>query len=229
MILEERLEIIYKEILKNDKVSNNYLLNLLDISEATLRRDLNILEKIGKIRRVHGGAVLTDIKHKEESYDKNLVSNIEAKREIAKKASQYLKDSKFIFIDSGTTTNFLIDYIDNKDVLVVTNGIMHLEKLIKKDINTIFIGGNVKSKTYAAIGEIAILNLQNFNFDVAFIGANGIDKIQGITTHDSREAYIKSLAIRQAKRSFILADKSKVGKVYFSKICDYNKIKIISE
>lgn len=227
MIFEKRIEIILNILKKQRQVSNKYLITNLNVSESTLRRDLDYLEKRGDIKRVHGGAVLANIEFEEKSYDKNVVSNIERKIKIARKAAKEIYDSKYIYLDAGTTVNQIIDYLP-KDSIVITNGIMHLEKLAKNNINTIILGGNIKIKTNAVIGEQALENLLKYNFDLCFIGANGYCDGE-FTTHDPNEAIIKNAAIKRSKRSMILIDKSKFGKVYFSKICDREDVDLITE
>ncbi|WP_049690871.1 DeoR/GlpR family DNA-binding transcription regulator [Anaerococcus jeddahensis] len=227
MIFEKRIEIILNILKKQRQVSNKYLITNLNVSESTLRRDLDYLEKRGDIKRVHGGAVLANIEFEEKSYDKNVVSNIESKIKIAQKASKEIFNSKYIYLDAGTTVNQIIDYLP-KDSVVITNGIMHLEKLAKNNIKTIFLGGNIKNKTNAVIGEQALENLLKYNFDLCFIGANGYCDGE-FTTHDPDEAIIKNTAIKRSKRSIMLIDKSKFGKVYFSKICDIEDVDLIRE
>ncbi|WP_326831222.1 DeoR/GlpR family DNA-binding transcription regulator [Anaerococcus porci] len=227
MIFEKRLEIILDTLKEFRQVSNKILIDKLDISESTLRRDLDFLEQRGEIKRVHGGAILTNVEFEEKSYDKNIILNIDKKCNIAKKASNLIGNSKYIFLDAGTTTNLLIDYLD-KDINVVTNGIMHIDKLNKKKIKTILLGGLVKSKTNVTIGEKTILELSSFNFDIAFIGANGYANGE-FTTHDPSEAKIKRLAIERSRKAYILADSSKKNRIYFSKICSINEVDLIRE
>lgn len=227
MIFEKRIEIILNILKKQRQVSNKILKSNLNVSESTLRRDLDYLEKRGYIKRVHGGAVLSNIEFEEKSYDKNVVSCIESKIKIAKKASKEIFDSKYIYLDGGTTINQLIDYLP-KDCTVITNGFMHLEKLGKNNIKTIFLGGNFKTRTNVVIGEQTLDNLLKYNFDLCFIGANGYCNGE-FTTHDPNEAIIKNTAIKRSKRSIILLDRSKFGKVYFSKICNIEDVDLITE
>lgn len=227
MIFEKRIEIILNILKKQRQVSNKILKSNLNISESTLRRDLDYLEKRGDIKRVHGGAILANIEFEEKSYDNNVVSNIESKIKIAKKASKEIFDSKYIYLDAGTTVNQLIDYLA-KDSIVITNGIMHLEKLAKNNIKTIFLGGNIKIRTNVVVGEQTLKNLLKYNFDLCFIGANGYCDGE-FTTHYPDEAIIKNTAIKRSKRSIILMDKSKFGKVYFSKICKREDVDLITE
>lgn len=227
MIFEKRLEIILNTLKELRQVSNKVLIDKLDISESTLRRDLDYLEQRGEIKRVHGGAILTNIESEERAYDKNVVLNVDKKLNIAKKASTFIGNSKHIFLDAGTTTNLLIDYLD-KDTTVITNGIMHLDKLNKRNIKTIFLGGLIKPKTNVTIGEKTIIELSSFNFDIAFIGANGYANGE-FTTHDPDEANIKREAIERSRKAYVLADSSKKNKIYFSKICSSDEALLIGE
>lgn len=227
MIFEERLDVIMDLLKKEDKVSNKKLLEALKISESTLRRDLDFLESHGEIKRVHGGAVLSKIEA-ESNFSDNKTTNIEQKINIGKKASNLIKDDDFIFIDGGTTTHQLIDFISAKNVTVVTNGLMHIDKLNSLGIKTILLGGEIKPSTYIIFGELALRQLQGFNFDLAFIGANGISD-ESYTTADINEAIIKQTAISRSSKSYILADSTKIGKRYFASIANINQAKLIME
>lgn len=227
MIFEKRIEIILNTLKNQRQVSNKILKSKLNVSESTLRRDLDYLEKRGEIKRVHGGAILSSLEFEEKSYDKNVVTNIDSKIKIAKKAADEIFDSKYIYLDAGTTVNQIIDYLP-KDSIVITNGIMHLEKLSKNKIKTIFLGGNIKTRTNVVVGEQTLENLLKYNFDLCFIGANGYCDGE-FTTHDPDEALIKNTAIKKSKRAIVLLDKSKIGKIYFSKICKKEDVKLITE
>lgn len=227
MILEERLNLIRNILKKEGTVSNSLLLEELDISESTLRRDLDYLQDKGEIRRVHGGATLNKLLE-ETNFHFNETTNIEAKKNIAKKASLLIENGAYIFLDAGTTTHSLIDFLHDKDVTVVTNGLMHLEKLSALAIPTILLGGKLKASTFISYGEQTLNEINDLNFDLAFIGANGVEN-KTYTTADINEALIKKSAIRQANKAFVLADSSKIGKKYFANICTFEQAKHIKE
>ena len=227
MILEERLNFIRNILKKEGTVSNSLLLEELDISESTLRRDLDYLQDKGEIRRVHGGATLNKLLE-ETNFHFNETTNIEAKKNIAKKASLLIENGAYIFLDAGTTTHSLIDFLDGKDVTVVTNGLMHLEKLSSLAIPTILLGGKLKASTFISYGEQTLNEISDLNFDLAFIGANGVEN-KTYTTADINEALIKKAAIRQANKAFVLADSSKIGKKYFANICTFEQAMHIKE
>ena len=227
MIFEKRLDIIREMLENEEKISNKDLLKTLCISESTLRRDLDYLEEAGEITRVHGGAVLRKIE-KETNFKFNETSNIELKKTIGKKAASLVKDGDFIFLDGGTTTHQVLDYISASDVTIVTNGIMHLNKLNELGLKTILIGGEVKHTTLITYGELAIDQIANFSFDLAFIGANGIGD-EYYSTADIHEAMIKKAAIKKSRDTYILADSSKFNKNYFVDFCKIDEAKLITE
>lgn len=227
MIFEERLKFIRNILKEEGTVSNSLLLTELDISESTLRRDLDYLQDRGEIKRVHGGATLNKLLE-ETNYKFNETTNIEAKKNIAKKASLLIEDGSYIFLDAGTTTYSLIEFLADKNITVVTNGLMHLENLSALSIPTILLGGKVKASTFISYGEQTINEINNLNFDLAFIGANGVDD-KSYTTADINEALIKKAAIKSSNKAYILADSSKIGKKYFANICSFEQAELIKE
>lgn len=227
MIVEERLDMILDVLFKEKKISNRYLTKKLHVSDSTLRRDLDILEEAGKIRRVHGGAVL-NIKTDERSFTDNEQSMLEEKKSIGRKAAKLIPDKSLVYLDAGSTTNELIDFIEAKDIRIVTNGLMHLTKLMERGIDTVIIGGRLKARTRVTTGVIAMNELCDFNFDLAFIGANGFDD-EYFYTADINEALIKRKAIELSNKAFILADSSKEHEVYHAKIIDRCNVELIEE
>ena len=227
MLFEDRILEILKIIQENGSIENSELLKVLNISEATLRRDLTYLEKENKIKRVRGGAIANNIVKNEISI-KEKINNQESKRKIAKIAEQFISNGDYIYLDAGTTTYELIDYMKDKNVKVVTNGISNLEKLISNNIETYIIGGRVKEKTLAIVGTKALRDLSEFSFDKAFIGINGINE-NGFSTHDVEEAILKRQAINNSNKVYILADHSKFDMTYFSNVAKLEEATIITD
>ncbi len=204
------------------------LMTILSSSESTVRRDLDELESEGKLHRVHGGAELFPSLQEELSNQEKSIKNSQVKMEIAKKACDYICDNDVIFIDAGTTTEFLIDNLGQKHITVATNSIHHASKLVERNIKTIIIGGFVKYTTDASIGNVALEHIRKMNFDKAFLGMNGIDESY-LTTPDMEEAVIKEAIIMNAKKSYVLVDASKIGHVSFAKVAPLDKVEIITE
>ena len=229
MILEKRLEIILDTLKKEEAVSNKILTDKLGVSESTLRRDLSYLQDMGKITRVHGGAVLNNVAASEMNFSDNQRIKIKEKSIIGQKAVSLIRDAKFIYLDAGSTCHELIDFLSQgEDITVVTNGLMHVDKLIGKEIPTILLEGIVKPSTKVTTGVKALESISRYNFDLAFIGANGYDK-KAYYTADVNEAMVKFKAIENSTRAYVLADSSKKNIKYFATIVSRDEIKLITE
>lgn len=229
MILEKRLEIILDTLEKEEAVSNKILTDKLKISESTLRRDLSYLQEMGKITRVHGGAVLNNIAASEINFTDNQKRQLKEKSIIGKKACGLIKDAKFIYLDAGSTCHEVIKFLNNsRDITIVTNGLMHVDDLIKKNIKAVLLEGEIKPSTKVTTGIRALESISKYNFDLAFIGANGFDA-KAYYTADPNEAVVKSKAIENSTRAYILADRSKENVKYFQTIATRDEIKLITE
>jgi DeoR family fructose operon transcriptional repressor len=228
LITEERHKLIIDKLKEKGIVKINDLIELTNTSESTLRRDLTFLESLNALKRVHGGATLLKGRFNEPSYNDKLVQNIEEKISIAKYAASLINDGDSIYLDAGTTTLEMINYIDKKNIAVVTNGLKHIDALVERGIEAYILGGRIRLKTKAIIGIDALRSLEKFRFDRAFMGINGVHLEYGYTTPDSEEAALKESAIRLSKEPYILADESKFGEVAFIKVCDLSKAAIIT-
>lgn len=215
MITQKRREEILNFLSEKGSASVTELTEKLDCSESTIRRDLIALAKMGKLNKVHGGALLSDTEFikQEDSIDTKLSKNTESKRRIAEYAASQIRDNDFIYLDAGSSTLMMVDYITAKNITVITNGIAHAKELVKKGIKVIILGGELKSSTEAIVGLTAAKNIHYYNFSKAFLGTNGITLKQGFSTPDPDEAFLKAAAIDRAFVSYILADSSKFGKV----------------
>lgn len=216
MLNSERHDVILKIVNEKGAVSVAELTEALGVSESTIRRDLLELSRSGSLKKVHGGATLTkkQFVSSEDTVSDKQDKNIDEKRLIAKYAAEQISDSDFVYIDAGTTTLCMIDYLpENLKASFVTNGISHAKMLSKRNFRVVILGGQLKSTTEAVIGFVAAKNLQSYNFTKAFLGTNGITETQGFSTPDSEEAFVKAAAIDRSFASYVLADSSKFGKV----------------
>lgn len=216
------------KIVEDNYVALEDLMQLLDSSESTVRRDLGELEQEGRLHRVHGGAELFHSLQEELSNQEKSVKNSQIKQALAQKASRFIYDNDVIFIDAGTTTEFLLPFLQGKNVTVVTNSIHHATRLVDLSIKTIIIGGYVKQTTDASIGSVALEQIRQMNFDKAFLGMNGVDEAY-LTTPDMEEAVIKKAVIANANVSYILVDGTKIGQVSFVKVAAIDQVTIITE
>ena len=145
MLSEERFEVILKLLEERNTVTVNELVEKLNTSESTIRRDLNYLDKEKKLKKVHGGAtslnIIYDTKEDEVLVRQSL--NVDEKAKIAKYAASLIEENDFVYIDAGTTTEMMIDYITETKAIYITNGIVHAKKLLQRKCNVYIIGGEI--------------------------------------------------------------------------------------
>ena len=227
MLKSKRKQLILEKVMKDKFVSLEYLVKALDTSESTVRRDLDELESERKLRRVHGGAESLHFLQEEESNQEKSIKNIQEKTRIAQKAASLIQEYDVIFIDAGTTNELLVNELHDPSVTVVTNSIHHATKLVERNIPTVIIGGVVKRSTDASIGGVALNQIGQLNFDKAFIGMNGIDD-GFFTTPDMEEGAVKRAILENAKRTYVLADATKLGQTSFAKVAPISRARLIT-
>lgn len=215
MLTEKRREIILQLLRKKGSITVNEIKDELGISESTIRRDLNALDEEGKLVKVFGGAVLDnyEFSSKEPTVSQKKDMNLEAKRSIAKYAASLIEPEDFVYIDAGTTTGCMIDYIREKSATYVTNAVTHARNLAIAGFKVILLGGKLKGSTEAVVGSIAVTALKEYNFNKGFFGANGISIKCGITTPDINEADVKRVALAHCNHKYILADSTKFDNI----------------
>lgn len=228
MLTEERHNIILDLLREKGVIKIIDLMEVTNTSESTIRRDLTYLESINALKRIHGGATLPKGRLIEPSYSEKEVQSVDEKKSIAKYAASLIEDGDSIYLDAGTSTYEMIQYIDKSNIVVVTNGLKHINALVDKGINAYILGGKIKNTTKAVIGSDALKSLEKFRFDKCFLGINGIHIECGFTTPDSEEAMLKENAIKHSRQSFVLADESKFGEVSFVKVADLKDAVIIT-
>lgn len=227
MLKSERKQVIMSKIDESQFVTLDSLVTELETSESTVRRDLDELEEEGKLRRVHGGAELTHSLQEELSNQEKAIKNIQEKSAIAQVAADLIGSNEVIFIDAGTTTELLLEHLNQSNLTVVTNSIHHATKLVDRNIKTIVIGGFVKHSTDASIGQIALNQIKQMTVDKAFIGMNGIDEAY-LTTPDLEEAAIKKAIIDNSRQTIVLADSFKIGQVAFAKVGPIERVTLVT-
>lgn len=231
MLTEERHSMIIKAVNERASVTIAELAEMLDVSASTVKRDLIILANEGKIIKVRGGAMSRDESF--TSVEKNVEEKAsictEEKMTIAKYAAELIENGDFVFLDAGTTTEKMIDYLNVKDVTFVTNGFIHAKKLARKGYKVFITGGEIKASTEAIVGAECVLTLKNYNFTKCFMGTNGISLTAGFTTPDVNEARVKSAAIESSREVYVLADHSKFDEVSSATFAGLGKAVIITD
>lgn len=231
MLTQERYQRILSLLSRKRAVTVTELTQALGASEATVRRDLNTLHEMGRLNKVHGGATALSsnfLTHEEDMAVKS-TRNVEAKALLGQYAATLIKDNDFVYIDAGTTTEYLVDSLGESRATFITNGFGHAQKLARKGLRAYILGGQFKPSTEAVVGSVASTNLRKYNFTKCFMGADGVSQEAGFTTPDAEEAMLKAEAIQRSYMVYILADHSKFGVVASVTFGDLSKACIITD
>ena len=230
MLTEERYAAILKLLEEKKAVSVLELTELLNSSESTIRRDLTALHRMGKLTKVHGGATsingVYQVTEDKTSVRHNL--HVEEKDRIAQCAASLVHKNDFVFLDAGTTTERMIDYLHEQDAVYVTNGIVHARKLAEKGLEAYILSGKIKAVTEAIVGTEAVHSLQRYRFSIGFFGTNGMRVGDGFSTPDIEEARVKTEAIQRCNKRYVLADPSKYNQLYSVIFADLSQAAVIT-
>ena len=215
-----RLSAILDRLASGGTVDVGGLAKELAASQATIRRDLATLERQRLLQRTHGGAVAHAVSYELPLRYKG-VRFAEEKRRIAAAAAAMVAEGMAVGLTGGTTaTEVARALADRPRLTIVTNALNIASELgVRPNIKLIVTGGLARSQTYELSGPIAEASLAGLNLDVAFIGVDGVDAGGGCTTHEEVEAHTNQVMLRHAQRAILVADRSKIGKVTFARIC----------
>lgn len=213
-------------IIDNKNVSLDKLCEVFDVSKNTIRRDLNELAQKGSIKKVYGGVCVNDDSSLIPFEERN-IKNSNLKSSIGKYAAEFIQDGDVVYLDSGTTTLAMIDYMkDKKNVTVITN---NLEFIIKSlsypNLNIISLPGSLIRKTNSFVGVDTISILKKYNIKKSFMASTGISLAGGITNSHPLESEVKKLATEKGSEVFLLADSTKFNStalVTYAKLDDLN-------
>jgi DeoR family fructose operon transcriptional repressor len=192
----------------------------LAVTPETVRRDLTALERRGVLRRVHGGAIPVERLGVEPGVADREGHAAGQKERIARAALDELPDGGSIIIDAGTTTVRLAQMLPlDRELTVVTHSLPVANLLVSRpNISLHLLGGVVRGRTLAAVGDWTKAQIADVFADVAFMGTNGISVERGLTTPDIAEASVKRALIDAARRTVVLADHTKFGREDFARV-----------
>lgn len=221
MYAMERHELIERLLSDHGRVGVVDLAQQFDVTTETIRRDLDLLERNGRLRRVHGGAVAASRgSTAESSVAERMLLRADTKRAIARRALDVLGAGSrgSVYLDAGTTTSALAlalpDHLAavGASAEVVTHSMTIAHGLAARpELSLSVIGGRVRGVTAAAVGAETVRAIEGLRPDVAFIGTNGVSDAFGLSTPDPDEAAVKTAIIRSARRVVVLADSEKFG------------------
>jgi len=225
---DQRKNHILDRLLSNGRVDATEVAESLGVTGETIRKDLIALERQGILRRVHGGAVPVQSLAFEPGVETRTEYSTEKTR-IAQAALAHLPNEGSVLIDAGSTTAKLVEmFPGDHELTVYTNTIPLAISLLTRPRLTVFtLGGRLRNKTFAEVGDWTVRALAEINVDVAFLGTNGISMARGLTTPDPAEAAVKRLMLGCAAKRVLLADHSKFGVVKGTKHGDLDDIDVL--
>ncbi|PFZ13714.1 DeoR family transcriptional regulator [Bacillus pseudomycoides] len=228
----ERRNKIIEMLEQREHVDVSYLSDAFQVSLMTIRRDLEKLEKDGKVIRMYGGVKLKIKRVYEYSMEERLNSNKQEKLVIAREAARLIEDGNVVAFDASTTALEVSKLIkDRKDVTVVTNNLsIAIELADVPDIVVIVLGGFLRGKSLSVMGASLKQYLERIYIDKAFISSKALSFHEGLTDTAIDEGEAKQAMLSKSNEVIVLADHTKLGKVAFYKVCDKQGItKIITD
>lgn len=200
-----------------------------DVSEMTIRRDLEELEDQGVARRVRGGAIATVSRSYEPPLATRATEAQDAKRLIAEAAAEYIEYGETAILDVGSTTFALAQRLRGRGGFTIVTPSVQAAAELAGDPNTrvILTGGIVRPGELSLIGDLAERTFSQLNCDVLFLGVGGIDAEKGLTEYNLDDTRVKRAAIKAASRKVALADQTKLGRVCLASIASLSEIDVL--
>ena len=218
----QRQQMILDYIRKQEGANIKELASYLEVSEATVRRDLDNLAEAGEIERTHGGAVQPQEKIIEYTYDTKMELRREEKTRIAKEVAKMVKNGDNVYLGSGTTVYFVAREIASLENLTIITSNLYIAQFlpIHPTSSLIVTGGERRFDYNLMTGRLAEDFLRNIKVDISILGCDAVDVDFGLSDSNFDEAVIKRLAAQAARMTVLASDHSKFGKTALSKVFD---------
>ncbi|MGW2629216.1 DeoR/GlpR family DNA-binding transcription regulator [Streptomyces chattanoogensis] len=226
----ERMNALLELLGERGRVDVEEAATELEVSAATMRRDMDVLAEQQLLTRTRGGAVLSSV-----AYDLPIrykhAHRSEEKEAVAKAAAKLVERGDVVGLSGGTTTTAIARVLATRPdfaeagpqphLTIVTNSLNIANELaVRPQIKIVLTGGVAHSRSFELVGPFSELVLQQISIDIAFIGANGMDPAMGATVHDEAEARVNRLMAERARRAVVVADSSKIGERCFARVGD---------
>lgn len=229
MFPEERRQLLVRRARDHGRVDVAAVSEELDVAPETIRRDLNVLESHGLLRRTHGGAIPVERLGFEGALTTRAVTMSQEKTRIAEAAAQLMANAESVYIDEGSTTQMLVDTLPaDRPLTVVTNALPVALTLAERNgVTVLAVGGRVRGRTFGTVDQWAPRMVSDLVIDLAFLGTNGISLGYGLTTPDPAVAEVKRAAVAAARRRVLVADHTKFGIDSFCRFADVRELEAI--
>jgi DeoR family transcriptional regulator, fructose operon transcriptional repressor len=202
----------------------------LGISEVSVRRDLQVLEDLGLLKRVHGGAVVIQDQTGSEELSTRWYQNLEKKERIGRAAAQLVQRGDNLIIDSGTTPLQVVRHLPQElqtsgNLTIITSSLPVVHEVgSHPGVHLILLGGVYLMAYDLVVGPQTIDNLKNLHADKLFLGTDGLTFTQGITTANVLEAEVDQAMVKASSMVIVVSDSSKIGVIGLASIMALNRI-----
>jgi DeoR/GlpR family transcriptional regulator of sugar metabolism len=226
MLKKERQAFILHQVNLHNKVLSTDLSQEMNVSEDTIRRDLNELAELNKIIKVHGGALSKSFHN---SFQRSKIYSLENKKVIAHKAIQLIEDGMFVLTSGGTTIIELARMLpENLQATFITGSLpVAYEYMHHPNIEVIVIGDKLSKSSQITVGSEAIKSIKQIKADICFLGINAIDAEEGITDNDWDVVHLKKAMIESSKKVVALSISEKINTSQRIKICDAAEVDVL--
>ena len=228
MARKQRLNQIVSAVIDAGSIEVATLAERFAVSEATIRRDLELLEEQRLISRTHGGAS-TNAAFNDFPLNYKTAQDLEEKRRIAERALRFLDGARVIGMTGGTTvTEFARLLKDREGLTIVTNALNIATNLLSSPGLRVFVaGGEARNSSQETVGPMAEAFLADYNVDVAFLGVDGVDPAAGCTNYDPVGARVNGVLQDRARLTVVLADATKIAKVALAQVCAMSEVDVL--
>ncbi|RAV28402.1 DeoR/GlpR family DNA-binding transcription regulator [Sinomicrobium soli] len=229
MDITDRHEMILQKLKEEGRVKINDLIEWLNVSGVTIRKDLKLLEDKKLLFRTHGGASSSNPYMNERTIDEKEQINAEAKQKIGKAALGLIKESDSVIVGSGTTVYTFANMLHPlRQMTVITPAVkVTLALCSRPNIEIVQLGGTIRPNSSSVAGRTAENTLEEISSGILFLGVDGIDLDFGLSITNLAEASLNKKMIESAQVLVVLADSSKFGKRGLGKVCGLEQVHYI--
>jgi DeoR/GlpR family transcriptional regulator of sugar metabolism len=222
---EERHRLVCDAVQATGRIKVADLASTMQVSEMTIRRDLEELEAKGALTRVHGGAVSNVSRSFEPGFAARSMLQLDAKQRIGQAAAALVRDGETVIIDAGTTTLHMVQSL-RRDLRIRALA-LSLFIADMPNVTLMIPGGQVRRYERSFVGPATTAMLEQLTFDTTFVTVGGVDLEAGFTEYEFDDALTKKAALGSARRKVVVADSTKLGAVAFVRLCRASDIDIL--
>jgi len=219
---DSRRQYILDYMMKNKAADISQLSKLFDVSEMTVRRDLNILEKSDQLLRVHGGARIMPKEMHEKPLTKRMAEHSKAKMLIGRYAAGLVEEGDVIALDASSTAYAMCHFLEVSIVVITSNLSIALVMAEKPNIEVILLGGKLRKSSLSTVGSDLSYMMEKYHADKAFISAKSVNLKRGLTDVTSEEGESKKAMLASCSKAYLLLDHSKLDTNAFYTVCGLN-------